>query len=388
MCNLLWSQAQALTSPLGEVADRKCSHTAGLGLWDTPGFEAGFLFGDKIMAYVADLLDALNVITGGRMVSCMDEVKCGHHPFVIWKSSGIYGKEVLEIPGLIHGDPNKEVRKVAVCMTMSELSIELAGATGVDAIVAHHPIADAASCGGVTLKDYLDLYGVAALECHEAFHGLHPGIAYLHGHKVAKSDIAYGGIHGNVMFVGEPLDGVSTLGDMLDRLDGFMGLDLEDQVLQAERRIKGNENILETSTLTRGAIRLGERNSRVGRILHIFPHTGFSPDHLRQAVAENPGVDTVLASISRVYDGHALIECARELGLNFLVGNSHVLEILENGLPLAYALSALLDGVEVVMFRDRVTSTPVHQVGGARLREYAQHFSTAHLMGKNVLSFQ
>ena len=98
------------------------------------------------MAYVADLLDALNVITGGRMVSCMDEVKCGHHPFVIWKSSGIYGKEVLEIPGLIHGDPNKEVRKVAVCMTMSELSIELAGATGVDAIVAHHPIADAARC--------------------------------------------------------------------------------------------------------------------------------------------------------------------------------------------------------------------------------------------------
>src|SRR5690606_7228111 len=178
----------------------------------------------------------------------------------------------LEIPGLIHGDPNKEIRKVAVCMTMSELSIELAGATGVDAIVAHHPIADAARCRGVTLKDYLHLYGVAALECHEAFHGLHPGIAFLHGHKVRKSDISYGGIHGNVMFVGEPLEDVRTLGDMLARLDGFMGLDLEEQILQAERRIKGNEDIQETSTLTRGAIRLGRPDSPGSRILHIFPH--------------------------------------------------------------------------------------------------------------------
>ena len=120
-----------------------------------------------------------------------------------------------------------------------------------------------------------------------------------------------------------------------------MGLDLEDQVLQAERRIKGNEGIQETSTLTRGAIRLGERSSRVGRILHIFPHTGSSPDHLRQAVAENPGVDTVLASISRVYEGHALIECAREMGLNFLVGNSHVLEILEERLAAGLCLKCL-----------------------------------------------
>lgn len=339
------------------------------------------------MTCVSDLLDALNVITGGRMVSCMDEVKHGNHPFVIWKSSGIYGKEVLEIPGLIHGDPQKKIRKVAVCMTMTELSIELAGATGVDAIVAHHPIADAASCGGVTLRDYLNLYGIAALECHEAFHGLHPGIAYLHGHKVKKSDISYGGVHGNVMFVGEPLEGVHTMGDMLARLDSFMGLDMEEQLLHSERRIKNNDNIQETSLLTRGAIRVGSPASSVKHILHIFPHTGFSPEHLRQAIAENPEVDTVLASISRVYDGHELIRCAQELGLNFMVGNSHVLEILENGLPLAYALSALLEGVEVVMFRDRVTSTPVHQVGTERLREYAQHVSAAHLMGKNVLSF-
>ncbi len=63
-------------------------------------------------------------------------------------------------------------------MTMTEGSIELAGATGVDAIVAHHPIAEAANSGGVILKNYLDLYNVAAFELHEAFHGLHPGIPF------------------------------------------------------------------------------------------------------------------------------------------------------------------------------------------------------------------
>lgn len=269
---------------------------------------------------------------------------------------------------------------------MSEVVIELAGATGVDAIVAHHPLADGASCGGVTLRDYLDLYDIAALECHEAFHGLHPGIAYLHGHKVHKGSISYGDVHGNVMFVGTAFPEVKTLGDMLDRLDAYMGLDEEQELLEAERRIKGVPQLQETSLLTRGDIRLGERSSSVEHVLHIFPHTGFSPEHLRQAIKENPQVDTVLASISRVYDGHALIDCARELGLNLIVGNCHVLEILENGLPLAYALEALLEDVEIVVYRERVTSTPVRQVGNALLRDYATHFSSAHLLGKKELA--
>ena len=109
------------------------------------------------MAKVADIVNAMSVITGGRTVSSMEEVKRGDHPFVILKSSGIYGKEVLEIPGLIYGDPNKEVKKIAVCMTMTELVIELAGATGVDAVVAHHPIADAARVTHAAQDIYLAL---------------------------------------------------------------------------------------------------------------------------------------------------------------------------------------------------------------------------------------
>lgn len=338
------------------------------------------------MTTVNDLMAALNVITGGRMVDSVEEAAKENHPFVMWKDSGIYGKKILEIPGLIHGDPEQKIKKIAVCMTMTELSIELAGATGVDAIVAHHPIADAASCGGVTLKDYLDLYGIAALECHEAFHGLHPGIAYLHGHRVLKSDISYGGVHGNVVFVGEVFAEINTLGDILRRLDAHMGLELEHELLNYERGLKACDDIHEASLLTKGRIHIGNESSPVNKVLHIFPHTGFSKENLYQAIKENPDVDTVLASISRVYPGHELIDAARSLGLNFLVGNSHVLEILENGMPLAYALEQLLEGVEVVVFRDRVTSTPVRALGNQHLQDYAERFSKEHLVGRNLIS--
>lgn len=338
------------------------------------------------MATVQDLTAALNVITGGRMIESIEEAAKEDHPFVMWKCSGIYGKKILEIPGLIYGDPDKEIKKIAVCMTMTELSIELAGATGVDAIVAHHPIADAASCGGVTLKGYLDLYGIAVLECHEAFHGLHPGIAHLHGHRVVKSDISYGGIHGNVMFIGEALAEIKTLGDILDRLEAHMGLDIENELLEVERTLKNCGEIQETSLLTKGRIYVGSKDSKVQKILHVFPHTGFNKTHLHQAIQENPDVDTVLVSISRVYPGHELIDAARSLGLNFIVGNSHVLEILENGMPLAYALEELLEGVEVVVFKDRVTSTPVKAIGNSELQAYARKFSQDHLVGKNLIS--
>lgn len=338
------------------------------------------------MTTVTDIVNALSVITGGRTVSSMDEVRRGDNPFVILKSSGIYGKEVLEIPGLIYGNPDRAVKKLAVCMTMTEVVIELAGATQVDAIVAHHPIADAASCGGVTLKNYLDLYEVAGLECHEAFHGLHPGIPYLHGHKIQKGSISYGGVHGNIMYIGKALPGITTLGDILDRLDSFMALDQDRALLSAERQLRDIPTIRETSVETRGFIHIGTDESKVEQILHIFPHTGFSPADMRRAIEENPNVDTVLASISRVYEGHPLIETARELGLNFMVGNCHVMEILENGLPLAHALDELLEDVEVVLFRDRVTSTPVKQVGSLTMQAYAQEMAADHLLGKHALS--
>jgi hypothetical protein len=271
-------------------------------------------------------------------------------------------------------------------MTLSEVDIELAGAIGVEVIIAHHPIADAANSGGVPLKGYIELYNVAVMELHEAFHGLHPGISYIHGHRVHRSEIAYGGIPGNIMFMGTVLQEVQTLGDMLARLNNFMGIDAEKEILAAERRIRGTEEIYETSVAVQGKIFVGEPGDPVKEILHIFPHTGFTPEHMERALQENPAIDTVLATISRVFPDSALVQKARELGLKFVVGNSHALEIYENGLPLAKALQALLPGVEVLLFRERVTATPVNLFGTQAVQEYgdmiAQNFLTNKKGGK------
>ncbi|WP_054636855.1 Nif3-like dinuclear metal center hexameric protein [Thalassobacillus sp. C254] len=329
-----------------------------------------------------DVIQALDTLTGGRVVKSLHDITGGDHPFVIMKSSNIPGKEVIEIPGLIYGNPEKEINKLAVTMTLTEGSIELAGATGVDAIVAHHPIAEAANSGGVPLKNYLDLYGLSVFELHESFHGLHPGIPFLHGHKVYRSEICFGGLHGNVLFVGQAYPKVNTLGDMLSRLDTFMDFKEEEEVTNREKVIKQADSTIETTLVTRGRILIGEEESPVEHILHIFPHTGFSPDHLRQAVKEHPEADTVLASISRVYEGHPLIETARELGLNFIVGNCHALEILENGLPLAYALDSLLPKVEVVVFRERITSTSLHEMGNQYMKDYGESMASKYLVNK------
>ncbi|NUH85139.1 Nif3-like dinuclear metal center hexameric protein [Bacillus firmus] len=337
------------------------------------------------MKTVEDVLIALDELTGGRVIKSLNDITRGEHPFVIMKSSNIPGKEIIETPGLVYGDMNKEVKKVAVAMTMTEGSIELAGATGVDAIVAHHPIAEAANSGGVILKNYLDLYNVAAFELHEAFHGLHPGIPFLHGHQVYRTEVSYGGVHGNILYAGKVLPEVKTLGDILTRLDNFMGLRDEEELLHTEKEIRNSSSLSETSIVTRGRIVHGEETSPVNHIVHIFPHTGFSPEHLRQAIQEHPEADTVLASISRVYDGHPLIETAKELGLNFIIGNCHVLEILENGLPLAYALDRLLPDVEVVVFRERVTSISLNEMGSTQLKKYAEEMAEGYLLKKTVV---
>lgn len=335
------------------------------------------------MATLQQIVYELNRLTGGRVVLDRADHRYREHPFVIMKSSGIPGKEVLETPGLVYGDPYRQVKKLAVAMTLSEQDIELAAATGVDAILAHHPIADGASSGGVTLRNYLDLYNVAVLELHEAFHGLHPGIPYLHGHQVHHADIHFGGKEGNVLFAGRPIPGIRVLGDILDRLDSFMGLEKDEMLLQAEQALAGTSSLIETSQVTKGRIVLGSADTPVQHILHIFPHTGFTPEDLRQAKENFPETDTVLASISRVPDEHALVQEARRLGLNFIIGNCHVLEIFENGLPLAYALEHLLPDVEVVVFREKVVSFPVRQMGTPRLREYAEMMATDHLVKKN-----
>lgn len=329
-----------------------------------------------------DVLHALNTITGGRVPVNLADLFSGKNPFVVIKSSNIPGKEVTEIPGLVFGNPGQPVKKLAVLMTLTETAIELAGATGVDAIVAHHPIADAANCGGVTMKNYLGLYNIAAFELHEAFHGLHPGLSYLHGHRAFRTEIAYGGIPGNIMFVGKALPEVRTLGEMLSRLRHLMCLEEEMAMLQAERAVRGCPDLEETNVAAGSRILLGAPDSSVETVLHIFPHTGFNSSHLEQALREHPEVDTVLASISRVPDRHPLIDKAGELGLNLVLGNSHAMEIFENGLPLAMALQRLLPRVEVVLFRERYTMTPLNDFGSGEIRSYAQMISDKYLLKK------
>jgi TrpR-related protein YerC/YecD len=88
-----------------------------------------------------------------------------------------------------------------------------------------------------------------------------------------------------------------------------------------------------------------------------------------QEIGQQTGMST--ATISRVKPGHPLATRCQELGLNFVVGNSHALEIFENGLPLAKALAKLLPATEVLMFRDRVTATPLAKFGTQAVQDYA-----------------
>lgn len=331
---------------------------------------------------VRDVNDALNTITGGRIPQDISTLLSGKNPFVVVKSSNIPGKAVTEIPGLVYGDYAKEIKKIAVMMTLTESQIELAGAIGIDAIVAHHPVADAANSGGVTLKSYLGLYGIAVFEVHEAFHGLHPGLSWLHGHKAFRAEIAYGGIPGNIMFVGNALPEVKTIGDMVDRVTNLMGLSEEEKMFAAEKDLRQYEEMYETNISARAYILVGSAENPVNNVLHIFPHTGFTVQHLETALREHPEIDTVLATISRVKPGHPLAKRCEELGLNLVIGNSHAMEIFENGLPLARALAKLLPDTEVLMFRDRVTAVPVDSFGSKAVQEYAEMIVENYLVKK------
>lgn len=142
--------------------------------------------------------------------------------------------------------------------------------------------------------------------------------------------------------------------------------------------------ICETNVATGGKLLVGKRENRVGTILHIFPHTGFSAKHLEMAKKEYPEADTVIASISRVGRDSELVKKAAELGLNFVIGNCHAMEILENGLPLAIALQKLLPGVEVVLFRERITSTPLNEVGSTAIQDYADYIASEYLIAKKI----
>ncbi len=329
---------------------------------------------------VKDVIQKMDAFTGGRVVTGWDELFHGDNPFVVMKSSNIPGKGVMEIPGLVWGRQDKMVNKIAVCMTMTEQDLELANAMDIDMIIAHHPVADATNSGGVNLKYYLDLYDIAVAELHEAFHGLHPGLPFLHGHQAFRVEIAYGQIPGNIMFVGESLEEVNCLGDMLERLKLFMDRESDEELLKHEKDIREDPNIQETNMEAGPKILLGDRNDKVNTVLHFFPHTGFSPAHMAQAKEEHPEIDTVLTTISRVDSEHPLVEKASELGLNFVTGNSHALEIFENGLPMAKTLEALMPGVEVFLFRERVTATAVSKFGNHKIQEYADMIASKHLL--------
>jgi hypothetical protein len=331
-------------------------------------------------ATARDVLSALDRISGGRVIRSAEEPFGAGHPFVVTKSSHIPGKAICEIPGLVCGQPDRAVSKLAVSMTLTESQIELAGATGVDAIVCHHPVADAASCGGVPLRGYVALYSLAIFELHEAFHGRHPGIPWLHGHRPYRTELSYGGVPGNLMLVGRVLPEIETAGDILERLAHLTALAHEQEMLDLERRHRNCPGLLETNLAAQARLLSGAREAPVKILLHCFPHTGFSPEHLRRAKEEHPEIDTVLMSISRVPEGSELVTTARGLGLTVLCGNSHCLEILENGLPLAYALQRLLPAVEVVVFRERVTSAPLSEVGSPAIREYARSMAEDYLL--------
>ena len=210
--------------------------------------------------------------------------------------------------------------------------------------------------------------------------GFTPGIAFLHGIKTHYVDVSYGGIPGNIINVGTALPEVKTLGDMLNRIEDMMDFSREQKFLESERAIRGCESILETNIEARGQFMSVRRIIRVNKVLHIFPHTGFTPEHLERAVEEHPGIDTLLATISRVYDGHELISCAEKMGINFICGNSHALEIIENGLPLAQAISVMLPDTEVVIFRERMTSTPLPDFGSEKMRNYAENIAADYLI--------
>jgi hypothetical protein len=327
--------------------------------------------------YVRDVLDALDKITGGRIVKGPADY-AGANRFVTTKTSHIPGKTVVELPGLVWGRLDMPVNRLAILMTLTESAIELAAATGVDALITHHPIADGANSGGVPVKNYLDLYKISLFELHEAFHGLHPGIVWLHGSTVNKSYIAFRGTPGKIVWYGEAMQEVPTLGTMLSRLETITDTYTEEGMLEHERNIRGCGALDETCVAARAKIFLGTPDSPLGKTITIFPHTGFDPEDLEAAYAEYKA-DTVVANISRPLPGSPLLAKAGELGLNFVAGSSHAMEIFENGVPLAFALKYQIPELDVRIFRERMVNVPLDFIGTEALRDYGRRMAREYL---------
>lgn len=337
---------------------------------------------------VGHVLEALNHISQGRMITDWNQITSGSNPYVVMKTSNIPGKSVLEIPGLIFGDKHKPVSRIGVGMTLTESMIEMGSAMNLDLIIVHHPVADAANSGGVPFADYLPLYDLSLIEMHEAFHGLHPGMTLLHGHQKLSTDICFGGIPGNVLHKGVALEGIRTAGDILKRIDEWMGTEIDTILLEAERAIRGETGLSEATLANPTQLLSGELDSPVKHILHFFPHTGFSLDNLEKALEMYPETDTIIVSISRVREQHPFVKLAKERGLTFIVGNPHCVEIYENGLPLAYALELLLPKTEIFLLRERITAVAVKDVGHSKMVEYGRDMAHTHLVSRLSHAFQ
>ena len=339
---------------------------------------------------IRDVVNALDELTGGRLSAPTGP----DNPWQVTKSSGLVGKSVLETPGLVLGEPNAPVQRLAVAMTMTEQDIELARAIGVDVIVAHHPVADAASSGGVSLVDYLVPYELGVIECHEAFHGLHPGIGYLHGHTPIHHDGSFGGAHGKVVMVGRPLAArakpsqpsashvrratssidfapcsaanATSLSWTASAMPGASQQCLTQSMLPACRSSTAARPPHSVSSSSMRFPTPGSRRTTSTSCWIVIP-----------APAPSSSASAVPAS---------MMTTSASRGLGVMVGSSHATEILENGLPLATALDRMFPEVDVLLFRSRVVALPVAAAAEGALAEYGQlmadHLLTA--MGRRT----
>lgn len=172
---------------------------------------------------------------------------------------------------------------------------------------------------------------------------------------------------------------VETLGDLLNRIDTIMGTDIESRVLTSERQIRGCTEIHETSIAARAKIFVGNPDNKLGKTITVFPHTGFSAEDLEKAYAEYPEANTVVCTISRPLPGDPLVKKAEELGLNLIAGNSHALEILENGIPLAWALRLQIPELDIHIFRERMVSLPLDHCGCTHIENYGETMARNYL---------
>ena len=187
-----------------------------------------------------------------------------------------------------------------------------------------------------------------------------------------------GGIPGKIVWYGEAMAEVPTLGAMIERIEKIMGTAIEENMLAEEKKHRCCGHLCETTVSARAKIFAGSPDSPLGRTITIFPHTGFGPEDLEKAYAEYPA-DTVVANISRPLPDSRLVEKARELGMNFVAGSSHAMEIFENGVPLAFALKYQLPDLEVLIFRERMVSIPIEMVGTEELRDYGSRMARGYL---------